>query len=509
MATNSGGWLYEANGTPVDKATADNAQARVLEIKQSADTASTDAAKALQAANAYAGQIAQANTTAGRAEAIAQGAEDTVERYSEDVEGLKVNAGWNAGSPNDAQNAAFLRDPASESHAVLNAQTADVADARIEWATYPPPVDRFYSGLYRQALPKFSAAVDAVLSGERDAKVLCIGDSTTYGQGAPSPVYRHAWPAIMAEELNRTAIRTTCGFAVPPQTGFADPRWTLGAGWVTTSQDIGFCGYLGRHFGGNPNSGPLFFTDPDVVWDTMDIYYMEYGSAPGSGAKLRAQATGGEFVSMDTANGLGTGKAASKIGKVTVTAAAASASNTVTIWNTEPTITSRLYITAVDYYLAGTRQVRIANAAASGTNTHSWLREFSATTDWSSRGAIRAYDPDLIIIDLGINDSGSTVDSTPEVYATNLANIVAAAPNADVIYKTFIPSGQSYRWPRQAEYVEVMRSKGAWIDFNTRYESYAKTSERGWMVDDLHGNADLYHEEGVAFAAALRELVRR
>lgn len=39
MATNSGGWLYEATGTPVDKATADNAQARVLEIKQTAQDA--------------------------------------------------------------------------------------------------------------------------------------------------------------------------------------------------------------------------------------------------------------------------------------------------------------------------------------------------------------------------------------------------------------------------------------------------------------------------------------
>lgn len=103
MATNSGGWLYEANGTPVDKATADNAQARVLEIKQSADTASTDAAKALQTAKAYAGQIEQANTTAGSAVAIAQGAEDTADNAASRVDALEVMGGVQPGSVNDAE----------------------------------------------------------------------------------------------------------------------------------------------------------------------------------------------------------------------------------------------------------------------------------------------------------------------------------------------------------------------------------------------------------------------
>lgn len=133
MATNSGGWLYEATGTPVDKATADNAQARVLEIKQTATSASADASKALQTANAYAGQIAQANTTAGEAKGIAQGAASDVDEIKGPIDtrltAVEVAAGYAPGDATDAAMTNIATQENTEFRAALNAQTVQATEA--------------------------------------------------------------------------------------------------------------------------------------------------------------------------------------------------------------------------------------------------------------------------------------------------------------------------------------------------------------------------------------------
>lgn len=137
MAQNSGGWLYEPTGTPVDKATADNAQARVLEIKADASAAKSDAALALSTANSYAGQIAQANTTAGSALATAQGAEATVERLDTDVTLLKERDQLAPGQVVDQETALVLNDPNSESNAVLNAQSVQAVGGKLIYTDDP------------------------------------------------------------------------------------------------------------------------------------------------------------------------------------------------------------------------------------------------------------------------------------------------------------------------------------------------------------------------------------
>lgn len=129
MATNSGGWLYEANGTPADKATADNAQARVLEIKEDVSAAKSDAASALSAANSYAGQIAQANTTAGQAVAIATDAKGTAEAIEGPISTrlgyLETREGLAPGDVYDVETASVLAQPDSESNAALKDQIDD------------------------------------------------------------------------------------------------------------------------------------------------------------------------------------------------------------------------------------------------------------------------------------------------------------------------------------------------------------------------------------------------
>lgn len=195
MATNSGGWLYEATGTPVDKATADNAQARVLEIKQTADGAAAGSTLALARSNTAittatqakvsadqtaAGQaqaIADATTarsqstqaiaTAGSAVTIAQGAVADVDEIKGPIDtrlsAVEVAAGYAPGDATDAAMTNIATQEGTEFRAVLDVQTAKVAAETVAGFGASDAVQPFLS---------------IIENGTKDAHLLMIGDST-------------------------------------------------------------------------------------------------------------------------------------------------------------------------------------------------------------------------------------------------------------------------------------------------------------------------------------------
>ncbi len=124
-------------------ATAGQALTTANQAKSSADRtaqgqaqAITNASLALTKAAEASASAASSAASAGSSASSADSARRTAERFGQDVEGLKVNAGWNAGSPNDAQNAAFLRDPNSESNTELKAQTVQSIESAVAINVY-------------------------------------------------------------------------------------------------------------------------------------------------------------------------------------------------------------------------------------------------------------------------------------------------------------------------------------------------------------------------------------
>lgn len=105
-----------------------NQDARFRELDAGHAGASADAAKALQTANSYAGQIAQANTTAGSAVTIARGAEDTADNAASRVDALEVMGGVQPGSVNDAEMALHTQQQGGLFNAALNAQTVQALE---------------------------------------------------------------------------------------------------------------------------------------------------------------------------------------------------------------------------------------------------------------------------------------------------------------------------------------------------------------------------------------------
>ncbi|VXB22313.1 hypothetical protein [Citricoccus sp. K5] len=104
-----------------------NQDARFRELDANLTGASADAAQALQTANSYAGQIAQANTTAGSAVAIAQGAADDVDEIKGPIDtrlsAVETAAGYAPGDATDAAMTNIATQDNTQFRAALNAQS--------------------------------------------------------------------------------------------------------------------------------------------------------------------------------------------------------------------------------------------------------------------------------------------------------------------------------------------------------------------------------------------------
>lgn len=427
-----------------------------------------------------------------------------VEAAAEAIEG--------ATTPTDGVMAAVAADPASafatELSTTIDGAIADAFETYVPPSAYPPELRPLTSKVYPMALPLFTAALEAVKAGTRNARILVVDDSTAQGVGSGSIGYDQggSWPHHMAGRLDQLFIPSANGLQTPSAASRPDNRWTGGAGWSRGGGlRIGF-GFKNAYWSQGPNqSGSLTFNDPRIMADRFDIYYVQYAANPPAHAMLSASATGGAIVDQTTAGGIVAGSA--RVAKITISAATAATTNVVTIRNTATT-GNPLYVVAIEPWLSTEKKVLVGNAGISGSNTSDWVAQFDANTDWASTGAIKAYAPDLTIIGLGINDAETAHNTDPAVYLSRLNTLAsAAAVSGDVIFKTMLPSS-GYRAAREAEYVAAVRGSGKpYIDIFGRYGSFEFSNAAGFMADELHGNAAGYRDKGYAMADVVGSLV--
>jgi hypothetical protein len=157
--------------------------------------------------------------------------------------------------------------------------------------TYNSSNNNLYLNSYGVApaiLINFRRAIAKVLDATSDAKVLCVGDSTTAGYGSSNtgtPQFT-SFPARLAYLLNSYVAPAAMGLGVPPTTSVAvnDGRWSAGTGWASYAIGAGEnASYL--HTG--PGTAALTYTPGGALaTDTYDA------TSPGNGT-LTATATGG------------------------------------------------------------------------------------------------------------------------------------------------------------------------------------------------------------------------
>lgn len=374
------------------------------------------------------------------------------------------------------------------------AASASANDARKAAARY----------LYAAKLPAWTTALAAVKAGTRDAKVLIVGDSTSAGVGGNTDAtFTHAssWGSFMCAELDRTKVAAAHGLGVPrgeSSGALADSRWTFGAGWTRAvgayQNTYGFAG-KGTAYTASDGTTYLTYKDPRVTADTYDIYYL--GQTTGGLGTLEATVTGASPVTVATGTG-----ASKAVRKLTITAPAANATNIVSIRN----IGNPIFVIAVEPSLSTTRKVRVGNGSAAGASSITWTTFPNADTTqrFNGIGAIEAYQPDLTIIDLGINDAQGILGST--AFMTNITALVTAAKiTGDVIIKTMIPSQDPTTFSyEQAYVVALLATAYPAVDMFNRYGTYAQSAAAGLVAGDgLHGNVTMYQDEGYYIAAAL------
>lgn len=326
-------------------------------------------------------------------------------------------------------------------------------------------------------VPRWQAALAKVRAGVADARVLCIGDSTTYGTGTVA--HLNSYPVRLAGLMTAAGITTSIGSTFGIPVSVLDPRVTVGALWTGS----GFSVYGNGGFGGAVGGGLLSFT-PTETFDTIDVIHFQ-GPAIG----------GTSTINVDGGASLGNISGVAGTNQI-VTTSFTCAAGTHTINIASPTV-APLLIVGIEVRHTGIRRVRVDNTG----------HAFTTTTDWAGNSftvpALAQLAPDLTIINLSKNDAGA---STPwATVAGNLTTLITAARlTGDVVLCSPLPSKNgTTNYTFEAIYRPLIEQLAAtlgvrYLNLSDRWTSWAVANARGLEFDNLHPTAAGYADVAAA-----------
>lgn len=365
----------------------------------------------------------------------------------------------------------------------------------------PAPLATFVSRNVRNNRAPVAAAWNtkaaSVRSGASRARILCIGDSVTFGEGAGTPdkftgARPLSYPAQLAVKLAAAGLPAInesffAGFGGGTTTAATmlsyDARIVAGAGWSAglTPVTAG-----GGHWVNNSDLTTLSFT-PTIPVDRFAVYYF-------------TEPTFGEFT-IDVNGGSTTPlsqNSTKSLANVTLTAVLGT--NTVNIRRVSGTVR----IAGVIAWNSAAAAVDVINLGWSGSTAVSW----NSTIDpWSPLNAIQTLAPDLTIIKLGINDWTNSV--TLANFRAGLNALIARARlTGDVMLCSPNQTGGAALTTAQDTYIDVLRDvvDSANVRMSDGYVfhgTYAALNGAGKMFDTLHPKATVYDAEAAILTSVL------
>lgn len=349
-------------------------------------------------------------------------------------------------------------------------------------------------------LPKWRSALAKGRSNSPSnyqAKVLCIGDSTTYGLWsngslATGDQQHNSYPARLSDLIGLTtngksnANSFFGGGGSNPRSGGLDSRLSFGGGWTAD-------GWLNVCLGGGAlncqSAGTLSFTPASNV-DTFNVYYIR-----GSG--------GGSFGL--NING-GSSTACSTVGSDAVikqTMIAALGANTLNATWTS----GQSYVIGIEAYNSAQSNINVINAGVCLGHSYD-----IATTgaSYSPCTFLPTYAVDLNIINIGINDwdQGNSISN----YTTSMQTIITAAKGngGDVVLMTPCPSSVgNATMATQQTFITAMQGLATTnnitlVDTWARWVSYVVSNPLGLYAAGgfgIHPNEIGYADQAAAIAA--------
>lgn len=360
-------------------------------------------------------------------------------------------------------------------------------------ASQPSPDVSNFSGA---GMLKWRRAMARVRSGEANAKLAFIGDSTTEGVG--TTLRTQAFPQVVSTILtgqglpaSRTSIfgaGRTGAEATVSAFNARNPEVVLGSGWQVFNQPFSLGGSM---FTNATNTNPITVTHAGI--DTFDVYY-ERGSGYGTfdlaidaGAATTVNANAAASVAMATISGVTAGTHALTIARVS--------GGTVNI----------IGIVARN---SAVKTVDCLNMGCGSTTTQHWVDGAHAARPVL---ALPVVAPDMTFINLGINDrTPSYGPISLTAYRANLQALITAAKlTGDCALVVPIPSASSRQaLAIQAQYNAVIESLGLLngcpvLNMVDRWTSFDTVNGLGFMSDVVHGTASGYAEEAQAHARLL------
>ncbi|NKL63299.1 SGNH/GDSL hydrolase family protein [Rhizobium leguminosarum] len=340
-----------------------------------------------------------------------------------------------------------------------------------------------------ESLPVWSAAVRAQRAGLRNARILCIGDSTTAGYGALGTAYSNndqsaSYPTQLAAKLTTkgsfASWQNFLGTHNTPNINAFDGRVTTGGGWAGSSGVYG--AVLGAWALVSTSTTTKANFRPTTNVDTFEVY--SWANSTAANVNITASI---DDVDIATISATAYNTSPGALVKTTLKASSVGLHTFNARANAS---TSAIAICGIIAYDSAVKEVSVLNAGwISGTATDLANGQSLA---WSPLNLISAYNPDLILLNMMINDAGASTSKL--AYMGSMQQVISAglASGADVILikPNRLGNATDANWTLFAGYVDELASKNGLkvIDLTTVLGSYADANAAGWMRDVLHPN---------------------
>lgn len=351
------------------------------------------------------------------------------------------------------------------------------------------------------SLPRYRAKLARAIAGGVPVKIAMIGDSTTAGLGSGSGGTQNlngakatAYPAQLAKLFNGAGLTANvnsmwgnnalAAIAAPSP---YDPSLSFAGSGVWSAGPTALGGAM---FLNSTTTDALSYT-PTTSTDSIDVYYV--------------QSTGfATFTVKDGSTTLGTPNAAGTAAFIKASFTRTVSANAINLARTGTG--AQLYVAGIDTWNSTTDKVKVLNMGISGTQSNGYLAN---TQTWDFLKSILVVSPDVVVIDLGINDVRNNVAAA--TYQSNVQTVITTLQTGgiDVVLLRYNPDNSPVNpglLPayQGAQYALAAANNIPLIDLTARYGSYATMNAQGDYFDAVHQTAQGYSD----FAMSLWQILR-
>lgn len=358
--------------------------------------------------------------------------------------------------------------------------------------------------------PKTKAALARVAGGTGRGKIVCIGDSTTFGEGSGTGgngrvgCMPKSWPAKLASSLTSLGIPavnenkhgssgiTTTTVTIAENRNSVKPGFNpASAGWILSS---------------STTAGGVLFTN------TADATSVLSYTPPISVSKIEMidliVSTGGSITyNIDGGSETVLSQAGSSSLRSTIIDCGSLGSHTLNVKR----VSGNAFFVGARAWDDTVKAIDIWNLGNCVSQTSDWI---TTANPWSSLSAATTYcaDADLAIIDLTINNALLSPSSYNTTYPTQMQSIINAAKagGADVLLMTGNPSRIDIIADSvQQQFRQALRDLAAsnnlpMIDQYSKYTDWVTLNALGWMFNANHPNELQYTDLGAFLAGTLK-----